>query len=282
MPDVTLTPAVGILSFFEEPEPEYDWLVPGLIERGDRMILTGNEGKGKSTLLRQVAIQLAGGLHPFTLEPIPPIKVMFVDLENGRGHVRREFHKFFKGTADDEHLKIASWPGGLDLLEKAYRTAFVNAVSDYGPDLLIIGPMYKLAPKLDREEESSLLAQMLDMMRATLKFSLILESHQPHALYQEAERIRPERPFGSSLWMRWPEFGFCLEDSGMLRPWRGARDADRGWPLKLARGEEWPWMVDAMRCAVCGEELEGKQSRYCSEKCSATGRKRDSRARQRA
>src|SRR5690606_18474248 len=32
--------------FLAEPDPEYDWLIPGLLERGDRVILTGQEGRG--------------------------------------------------------------------------------------------------------------------------------------------------------------------------------------------------------------------------------------------
>jgi hypothetical protein len=57
------------------------------------------------------------------------------------------------------------------------------------------------------------------------------------------------RPFGSSLWKRWPEFGYCLKltrDSDFharmchLIPWRGPRD-ERDWPAGLAAGGSWPW-----------------------------------------
>lgn len=58
--------------FLAEPEPDYDWLIPDILERGDRVILTGGEGAGKSTLLRQIGVQCASGIHPFTHATIKP------------------------------------------------------------------------------------------------------------------------------------------------------------------------------------------------------------------
>jgi hypothetical protein len=49
-----------------EVEDRYNWLVPGLLERGERIVLTGAEGSGKSVLVSQFAAALCGGLHPFT------------------------------------------------------------------------------------------------------------------------------------------------------------------------------------------------------------------------
>jgi hypothetical protein len=46
-------------------DDEPDWLIPDLLERRDRLILTGEEGLGKSYLLRQIAIMAAAGLDPF-------------------------------------------------------------------------------------------------------------------------------------------------------------------------------------------------------------------------
>jgi RecA-family ATPase len=40
-------------------------VIPGLLERRDRLMLTGEEGLGKSYLLRQIAVMAAAGLDPF-------------------------------------------------------------------------------------------------------------------------------------------------------------------------------------------------------------------------
>lgn len=279
---IKFDPPTGFRTLLSEPDPEYDWLIPGVLERGDRLILTGGEGKGKSTLLRQIAIQLALGIHPFTLEAIGARSVLFIDLENSRTQIRREMKKIAGGRMpSDEMLQICNWNAGINLNDSAQRIAFSDVLADTLPDVIIGGPTYKMAPDLETETASSQLTSFLDSQRVVLKFALLLESHQPHQVFVDKKAYRPERPFGSSLWLRWPEFGYCLEDGGALRPWRGARDADRSIPLKLKRGDEWPWMVDERECLICGNELGAKQTKYCSPACSATGRKRDERARER-
>ncbi len=43
---------------------DYDRVVQGLLERRDRPIVTGAEGLGKSTLVRQLAVTMAAGVAP--------------------------------------------------------------------------------------------------------------------------------------------------------------------------------------------------------------------------
>lgn len=282
MTDLQLPPPTGAQSLLNESDPEYKWLIPGILERGDRWILTGGEGKGKSTFLRQIAVQLSLGLHPFTHEDIGARSVLYIDLENSRRQTRRELRKITRGRVlSNEMLQICTWPAGIDLTLAPQQMAFTKIISEALPDVVIIGPTYKMAPHLETEEQSAYLTSFLDLQRTTFDFSLLMESHQPHQVVADGKRYRPERPFGSSLWLRWPEFGICLEDDGTLRPWRGARDAEREWPEKLYRGDEWPWEVDPRICVVCQTNLEGQQEKYCSDKCATTGRQRNLRARTR-
>ena len=53
-------------------DPPNDWVIPGILERGDRLIWTGVEGLGKTVMTRQLAVAAAAGIHPFTGEPIDP------------------------------------------------------------------------------------------------------------------------------------------------------------------------------------------------------------------
>ncbi len=268
-------------AFMTEDEPDYDWLIPGLLEKGDRTIITGGEGKGKSTLMRQIAIQVALGIHPFTREAIEPKRVLFVDLENPSRILRRKMREM---VGDQEipfgMLHVLRMPEGIDLVHGPTRITFAKLLSDFWPELLIIGPMYKMAEGLEKEDNSKHLSAALDEWRVTYEFALLMESHQPHSNVVEGKMFRPERPFGSSLWLRWPEFGMCLENEGVLRPWRDARD-ERDWPTKLVRGDEWPWMVDARTCLSCGDPLTPKQEKYCSEKCGAAARMSKMRANKR-
>ncbi len=275
---------VDVNDFLTEYAPEYDWCLPGKMERGDRLIVTGNEGKGKSTLLRQIAIKVAMGLDPFSTDDIPAQKVWFVDLENPRGHLRREVNKIKQGLPIEVGmLTITSWPEGLNLASDDDALMFFGRLKDRAPDLLVIGPMYKMMTSTETEERAGFLSRQMDIWRKEVGCAIILETHQPHQVINNQGKFRPERPIGSSVWLRWPEFGICLEDDGTLRHWRGARD-ERDWPAKLERGEWWPWEIDetAGTCLHCGIDLEGKQVKYCSTKCSAAARKKEQRARERS
>lgn len=235
------SPDPDIHQLFLEPEPDYRWLIPNLLERGDRLILTGPEGGGKSTLLRQIAVTAAAGIHPFTEDDTDPITVLYIDLENSRRHTLRQFTPLVAqapGRIAPRHLIPIMRPEGLDLLTPADHTWLAQRLNTNQPDLLIIGPLYKLALGDPTSEEAARhVASILDKLRTTYDVALLIEAHQPH----RSNGHRPERPYGASLWMRWPEFGLALM-GGFLRHWRGARD-ERDWPPVLRRGGTWPWTL---------------------------------------
>ena len=263
-----------VKTLLASPEPTYDWLIPGLLERTDRVIITGREGKGKSTLLRQIGYRLSIGQHPFTGAATPNVTVVYFDLENSVRQYRRACNRLKAVSPGfDSEMVVVNEPEGLNVTKD--RSPAESILEEHHPDLVILGPMYKLAPDLIKEDESARVAAVLDSWRAKYNCAIIMESHQPHEANVAGEgRYRPERPFGSSLWLRWPEFGYCLEDSGVLRPWRGPRE-ERDWPEKLRRGEasEWPWMLDVRRCLNCNEPVEGNK-RFCDDDCEDEYKKR--------
>jgi 5S rRNA maturation endonuclease (ribonuclease M5) len=226
----------------DDSDDEYDWLVPGLLERGDRMILTGAEGGGKSTLLRQVGIQLAAGIHPFGGKPFDPLRVLLLDLENSDRQIKRKLRplRLVAGSAYRGDMYVRSRVEGLDLLTTEDRGYLAEQVDAVQPDVLITGPAYKMAAGDPIEEKTARpVALLLDKIRATYGCAVLLESHSPHA---SNGGKRPERPFGASLWLRWPEFGLYLDkETGALRHWRGDREDGRAWPAALQRGGTWPW-----------------------------------------
>ena len=77
--------------------------------------------------------------------------------------------------------------------------------------------------------------------------ALVVEAHAGHG---EAGRRRSVRPVGSSLQLRWPEFGYGLVPANdewpcrevVVKGWRGPRD-ERDWPKRLTWGEPWPWVT---------------------------------------
>lgn len=232
---------------------EYDWVINGLLERRDRLVLTGAEGAGKSTFVRQLAIASASGLHPVTFQKIEPVRVLVVDAENSEKQWRRAARWMTtlggrRGSADPAtsvHLVCAP---RLDLTRDAHLGQVHRLVDQYTPDVLFIGPLYRLTPRaITNDDDASPLLAALDTLRDR-GLALVMEAHAGHALGFGGERDL--RPRGSAALMGWPEFGYGIradrESEGLLYnfiPWRGDRDK-RDWPHRLRRGVEgeWPWM----------------------------------------
>lgn len=234
---------VDILDLVGEPEPIYNWVVPDVLERQDRLILTGEEGYGKSTFLRQFGVMVAAGIHPFTLESIQPQRVLLLDVENSREQIRKQSLRLAEAAGSKlkpEQFTYLVRPDGLDLQDLDDVTWLRRKVQAIEPDLLIAGPHYKLGNgDPSSEEVGKAVIKAVDLLRTEFDVAFVLEAHSPHAQNGNA---RPTRPYGWSGWIRWPEFGKHLARSGEFTSWRGDR-AIRNWPAKFEWAEEWPWMV---------------------------------------
>lgn len=248
-----------IYEFLDE-EVSFDWLIEGLLERGDRLMITGGEGSGKSVLLRQIGVCSAAGIHPLRFTPIKPLRVLSVDCENGKLQVQRKFAPLIeqaersgKQVPKDALFPVVR-PSGLDLTTEGDRDWLVDLAVAHKPDIVIIGPLYNLhRANINDELPSRLVASALNDLRIKARCALVVEAHAGHG--DPISKERNMRPVGSSLWLRWPEFGYGLcrikrsdTQKGTNRqgtpvdftPWRGPRE-ERDWPDSLEHGSPWPW-----------------------------------------
>lgn len=240
--------------FLVDHDDAYDWLVPDLLERGDRLLLTAGEGVGKSNLLRFMALTIAAGLHPFRRTTMTPRRVLLVDVENQARKVRRELRPWLHLVEgwNPGMLGIEVRVGGINLDRSKDRSWLAGKVAAHRPDVLVIGPLYQLHGAAERgdtggENHARELARTLDRIRERFGCALLMETHAPHG----SMGSRDLRPFGSSVWLRWPEFGIGLRADHELGPgkfrlvhWRGPRDP-RDFPSHLAYGMRggWPWVA---------------------------------------
>src|SRR5699024_6783073 len=102
---------------------DYDWIIPNLLEKQDRVVITGGEGAGKSYFVQQMAILSAAGIHPMTGDQIDPIKVLVVDAENSEKQWRRRIRPLVRkaareGTADPAQVMNIATSTRLNLLNE--------------------------------------------------------------------------------------------------------------------------------------------------------------------
>jgi len=205
-----------------------------------------------TVLFRQMAIAAAQGIHPLNYTPITPCRTLIVDLENPEDSVMsvcmpiRE--KALRKSADYDADRAWLWhrPSGINLRERSDRIALESIIEHVKPDLVCMGPLYK-AYEVSARENDELAARevmsVFDKLRARYGFGLLLEHHAPK---ESGGSKRKMMPYGSSLWLRWPEIGISLNPLGLgletleVGRWRGDR-LENAWPTKLHRSQDWPF-----------------------------------------
>lgn len=264
--EATLVPATlplldGDLLWGYEAPPD-SVLLPGLMWRQSRALITGFEGQGKSVLLRQMAIAGALGVHPFKpFGRIDPIRTLMLDLENPPAVAQtvmrrmldtlRERRVVKDGCSFEGRLGFQIRTDGLDIVGRGRDREFVTrAVATHRPDLLCIGPAYRLAAgggNLD-EDRAGVVLDYLNHLRATYDVAIITEAHAPKGATDERDgnHRRSLVPSGSGVWMRFPEIGRGLRrdlEVGRkigrtvyrFEAWRGDRAPGMHFPDFLAR-----------------------------------------------
>lgn len=257
--EINMAPAYEIAERSEEDMP---WLIPGIMYRQDATMIVAGEGAGKSYLGRMVCLAAEAGLQPFTrsTEGISPIRTLSVDLENKRRAVSESVKAISAAIRFQQPAFIARgpiWeePSGIDLLTARDRRRFVMALKETKPDLVFLGPMYKTyrLPR-DMKEDAAIaeITAFLDDCRRRFDIGLWMENHAPHGSHGQ----RSLRPIGTSLWLRWPEYGKGFKQDPdnpkalLVESWRGDRTKVY-WPKRLIRSQQmggsqmtWPFTGD--------------------------------------
>lgn len=239
------------------PDEPYDWIIEDLLERSDRLVLTGEEGLGKSHLLRQISVLAAAGLHPFTNYRMKPCKTVIFDCENTQRQVKRSIRDVFdfarRNGQDPGSRVVIECMGRVDLTVDKDLARIHHLLDATLPDIVVIGPMYRLIPRaIQTDDEAAPLLAALDSIRDR-GIAILIEAHAGHSIGRSNQRDL--RPRGSSALLGWPEFGYGMRADGPdwceLTAWRGDRDS-RQWPVRLQRTRDGRWMPTAPVYAMEG------------------------------
>jgi RecA-family ATPase len=160
----------------------YDWVIPNFLERMERLVFTGGEGVGKTTLCRQIVVLAAAGIHPLTFQPMPPVRVLVVDAENSEKQWRRGVSWMAKtaareGSVDPTDRIFIKAGKRIDITRGTELAKIHRYIDEYKPDIVYIGPIYKLVPgSLNSDEDAAKLIVALDSLRER-NVALIMEAH---------------------------------------------------------------------------------------------------------
>lgn len=249
---------VDVLDAIQRTFEEKSFVIPGTLAQGDRLLVTGFEGHGKSTLLRQLAVQVAAGIHPWTGMKFDPKKVLVIDVENHPDQTLESWQDLVGLAARHDapiqrgHLTILEeWDSGLDLTADDGAAWMNERIHAYKPDLVVMGPLYNMSNRdLKDDETVRKIKKVVNEARGICGTAFIMEHHAPHKGPQDS--ARSVRPYGSSTFLKWPDFGYGLrpddEKEGMYE-WqktRFPRVRSRNFPEYVRWGakntDEWPWM----------------------------------------
>lgn len=232
--------------FLNQPDRLEDWIVPGLLERQDVVMILSKPGSGKSWLSRQVALAVAAGVHPFRPETrIKPQSTLLVDLENPPQMVRRQTHAMAAsltrlGEWNPDLAHLWTQPGGINIRKHADAQLLERVIADTRPALVALGSLYNAFERGrdDWDTAAEETKAVFNRLRARYGCAFWIEHHMPKG----AEH---KNPFGSSVWERWPGFGRVIDRRGdnvyeLSRSFRGDRDV-REFPAGLYRGGPLPW-----------------------------------------
>lgn len=234
-----------------EQKPE-DFTIPNILARNERLVLTGSEGGGKSVFIYQMLTGAAYGVDTFLRERYEPKRVLFLDVENSdfqqAGNLRKIVPHLQEMAPDVEPEWRSMKRRVVDLLATRDKADVIRRAVHYNPEIMYIGTAYKLASTSEDAHRSVRAIQStVDKIREEVGCSVIIEHHAPHGFNND--RGGNMRPEGSSMWLRWPDFGYGLKriDTPKGRivkfiGWRGDRVRDRHFPAGLREGAVMPWM----------------------------------------
>lgn len=206
-----------------------DWVIPNLLDRDHVAMVTGPNGGGKSTLCLQLAIGSAIGIHPFTAVEMNPSKVLYIDAENSKGVVarkRRLVERMVSLGSDSSVSNIRFRFGGVNLADPADRLRLEHHMQSFEPDLVVLGPIYKMYVSGSDDSwrsEAQQVQTWVDRCRRKYNFGTLIEGHPPKGDGSGA-------PKGDSSWGSWPYFGFCISldelnrKEALIKPWRFPRE----------------------------------------------------------
>ena len=190
--------------------PATDELLGTLVVRGQRVVLGGHTGEGKTTMSLQIIRAILAGDDFLEWKGRGDCKALFIDAEQGLRSIKRRLRE--AGLHDHDQLDYVRVPDGLKLdTNQAHIDAVAGLLERGDYALVVLDPLYKLHGGDSNEERSAVdLMRTLDGWREQHHFSLLLPAHcRKPQLGSTALTIHDL--FGSTAYLRGAEVVLAIQ-----------------------------------------------------------------------
>jgi hypothetical protein len=170
----------GLADLLSEPDEVVDWLVDDRVPLGGVVMLVGKPKTGKSTLARDLALQVARGGSWLGFQCLKR-SVIYIALEDRRADVRRHFRDM--GATGEESMHFVFREGAGDLVTRLRVVAAADR-----PGLIIVDTLQRAIKARDLNdyaEVTTKLTPILTLARETGAAVLLLH-HAGKALREDA------------------------------------------------------------------------------------------------
>ncbi|WP_328382965.1 helicase RepA family protein [Micromonospora zamorensis] len=148
--------------FLTQDLSQVNWTAGRLMEHGQQVALVGAGKVGKSLFTLEWAACMASGRAFLDDEPRDPIRVLYVDMENGRRDIQRRIHALGFRSTDLGNLAYLSFPpiGPLDTRQGA--AAFAARVLHHNPQVVVLDTISRFIQGKENDSDT-----WLDLYRHT-------------------------------------------------------------------------------------------------------------------
>ena len=198
--------------------------------RGAAGLLAAETGCGKSSLIMQLALHWAAGIHCFDFAPTDALKILLIQAENDNRDLNEEIHGICRGAREIEMLALSTLnraKENIKIISDAVHSGesfitFLDKMLDENPetDLLIIDPLFSfIGCDLSKQGEvTNFLRNQLNPILKRYNVGALVVHHMP-------KPTRAQFPFpknasnatysyhGSGEFANWARFAVILERS---------------------------------------------------------------------
>ena len=231
------------LSALPDP-PASDELLGPLVVRGQRVVLGGHTGEGKTTMVLAITRAVVGGEEFLDWGGRGGCRALVLDAEQGLKTIKRRLRE--SGLEDSDAVDYVRVPDGLSLDSDAHHVAEVERVlkaGEYG--LVIADPLYKLHAGDSNDERAAVdLMRRFDAWRERYRFAFLLPVHCRKPINGNGVTFSIHELFGSSGYVRGAEVVLGLQriSNGLARL-HFLKDRDGDLPI----GDKWDLVFDQER-----------------------------------